>query len=169
MITKSGSERIRIVFPNRSRENILPKQFQYHQLSVRQIRESYAQFNLLRTSTEYTKELMLKDVFVKMTSQLYQTPNHHQLVHMNTPTKVPYAGNIRRSKILVNTHFLNFWIVKYWQTDLQAIWMVKLRHLEGKKWRIATNSPNLPIFSPLNISRIRYDTTLHDINTDLFI
>ena len=29
---------------------------------------------------------------------------------------VPYAGNIWRGKILANTHFLNFWMVKYWRT-----------------------------------------------------
>ena len=27
---------------------------------------------------------------------------------------VSYMGNIWRDKILVNTHFLNFWMVKYW-------------------------------------------------------
>ena len=31
---------------------------------------------------------------------------------------------------------------------LQVIWMVKLRHLEGKIWRVTMNLPNSPIFSP---------------------
>ena len=31
-------------------------------------------------------------------------------------SKLPYAGNIWRGKILANTHFLNFWMVKYWRT-----------------------------------------------------
>ena len=28
--------------------------------------------------------------------------------------QLPYAGNIWRGKILANTHFLNFWMVKYY-------------------------------------------------------
>ena len=50
---------------------------------------------------------------------------------------------------MANTHFLNFWMVKYWWTyfcklfgcKTQDIWRVKI-------WWIATNLPNLPIFSP---------------------
>ena len=47
--------------------------------------------------------------------------------------KIPYAGNIWRGKILVNTHFLNFWTVKYWRTHFCKLYLdCKTRHLEGK-------------------------------------
>ena len=35
--------------------------------------------------------------------------------------QIQYAGNIWRGKILMSTRFLNFWLVKYWQTHFAKL------------------------------------------------
>ena len=73
-------------------------------------------------------------------------------------TDVLYAGNIWRDKILANTHFLTFDGKILVNLLLQAIQMVKLRHLEGKNLAIRHEFANI---FPLQIFPT-YSTTVCD-------